>query len=84
MSLTATERAATTLAYVQEAFVEKNAVAVLNSAELRLAVNAVDDWLEANVAGLRAALPAGVRAALSSGQQDQLLAWVMMKRAGVI
>lgn len=84
MALTAPQRAATALAFVQEAFVDRNATAVLNSTDVRSAVNAADDWLETNLAAMRAALPAAARTALSTAQQETLLCWVLMKRAGII
>lgn len=51
-------------------------------AQLRAAVNAIDDWMEANAAALNAAIPQPARANLSASQKAQLLAAVALRRYG--
>lgn len=52
----------------------------LTKAELRAAVNAVDDWLDANAAAFNAAIPQPARAALTARQKALLLAAVVRRR----
>lgn len=54
----------------------------LLKAELRAAVNAADDWLEANKASFNSALPASAQA-MSIEFKGILLAAVALKKAGV-
>ena len=48
--------------------------------DLRLAVNAVDDWLEANAVAANAAIPQPARAALSASQKAAILMYVTARR----
>ena len=54
-------------------------------ADLRAAVNAVDDWLDANAASANAALPQPFRGAASAAQKALLMQFVIQRRylAGV-
>lgn len=54
----------------------------LSKADLQLAVNAVDDWCEANQASFNAAIPQPARGALTVAQKSVLLAYVVLCRAG--
>ncbi len=51
-------------------------------AEFRAAVDACDDWIEANAAAFNAALPQPYRGAASSAQKAALLAAVALKKFG--
>lgn len=52
----------------------------LTKVQLRNAMNAVDDWVEANFAGFNSALPAGARSDLTPRQKVRLLAIVLRRR----
>lgn len=52
----------------------------LTKADLRAAVNALDDYFSANAATLNAALPQPARAALSVTQKARLLMFVVTRR----
>lgn len=49
-------------------------------ADLRAAVDAVDEWIEANMASFNAAIPQPARGALSAKQKALLLAFVLRRR----
>lgn len=52
----------------------------LTKADLRAAVNAVDDWLNNNAAALNSAIPQPARGALSTPQKALLLQFVVSRR----
>lgn len=52
----------------------------LTKAELRAALNAVDDWVDANQASFNAALPLPARTELTASQKARLLASVVQRR----
>ncbi len=52
--------------------------------ELRAAVDATDDWIDANVAGFNAALPQPFRGSASVAHKTLLFAWVALRRAGLL
>lgn len=54
----------------------------LTKAQLRAAIDAADDWCEANAASFNTALPAAARTGLTAGQKAMLLAYVALKRYG--
>ena len=54
-----------------------------NKAELAAAVDATDDWIEANTASYNAALPAAFRTKASLLQKTLLFCWVALRRAGL-
>ena len=56
----------------------------ITKAELRAAVDAVDDWVEANTAAFNAAIPVPARTAMSLKQKTLLLNYVIFKRAGLL
>ena len=49
-------------------------------ADLRDAVNAIDDWVDANAASFNSAIPLPARTALTSAQKARLLMLVVSKR----
>ena len=57
----------------------------LLKAEVRAAIDAVDDWVDANLSSFNTALPIAARTALSSSQKARLLLFIVEKRfiAGV-
>lgn len=48
--------------------------------DLRAAIDAADDWVEANKASYNAALPQPARSTLTPAQKARLLALVILKR----
>ena len=52
----------------------------LTKAELRAAINAIDDWADANQASFNTAIPQPARGALSAKEKAQLLMYVIAKR----
>ena len=59
-----------------------DAPAKLGKAELRAAVNALDDFLDANGAAIKAAIPLPARARLTNGEIALMVAWLALKRYG--
>ncbi|MFI7449554.1 hypothetical protein ACIBQX_18805 [Nonomuraea sp. NPDC049714] len=49
--------------------------------DLAAAVAAMDDWLDANVASLNAAMPQPARAELGVAMKLEILAFILMRRA---
>ncbi len=52
----------------------------LTKAELRAAINAVDDWADSNASEFNQALPVAARTALTAKQKAMLLAYVILRR----
>lgn len=56
----------------------------VTKADLRAAVNATDDWIEANQTSFNQALPVAARTGLSAAQKTMLFCWVAMRRQGIL
>jgi len=56
----------------------------LTKPDIQAAVSAVDDWAEANSASYNTALPQPFRNTASVAQKALLLAYVCMRRAGIL
>ena len=56
----------------------------LTKPDVLAAVNAVDDWAEANAAAYNAALPLPFRTTATASQKALLLAYVCMRRSGIL
>lgn len=52
----------------------------ITKAQLRAAIDAIDDWLEANAAALNAAIPQPARGALNAQQKLDLILRVLNRR----
>lgn len=52
----------------------------LTKAQLQAAVDAIDDWLDANAVAMNSALPAAARTGLSTTQKAMLLMAVIARR----
>lgn len=52
----------------------------LNKSQLRVAVDATDNWIDLNAGSFNTALPPEAQAKLTSRQKARLLAWVLRKR----
>lgn len=79
MALTTVNRIKVALQWVREYQGEFPAV---TKPDILAAVNAMDDWLDANVTSLNAAIPQPARAAMSVAQKTELLGYILMRRAG--
>jgi len=53
-------------------------------ADVRAAVNAVDDWVDSNASAFNTALPQPFRGAATSAQKALILAYIALERAGVV
>lgn len=69
--------------FMREISHEREAIAV-DKNELRAAVNAIDDWVDANVASFNAAIPQPARSALTAKQKARLLMRVVKRRFEVV
>lgn len=56
----------------------------LSAADVRAAINAIDDWADANAAEFNTAIPQPARGALTVRQKTQLLMYVIRRRAEVL
>lgn len=59
-------------------------VTSLSKADLRAAVNAVDDWVDSNSSSFNTALPQPARSTLTAKQKAQVLVYVVTRRSGVL
>ena len=59
-------------------------IGVMTKADLRAAVNAVDDWVSTNAAAFNSALPLPARTSLTQQQKTLLFCWVALRRAGIL
>lgn len=55
----------------------------VTKADLRAAIDSLDDWIEANQAAINQAIPQPARGALTLPQKTLLFCWVAMRRAGI-
>lgn len=75
---------ATRRAIWQRLMAEGHFPPALLKADLIAAVNAVDDWTEANAASYNTALPQPFRGAATPAEKALILAYVALRRAGVV
>lgn len=59
---------------------QNNETVTVQKADLRAAVDAIDAWLDANLAAINAAFPQPARANLSPSQKARILAFVALRR----
>jgi hypothetical protein len=78
-ALTEPARAETHGRFMRE---ETTTFGAVTKADLRAAVNALDDFMEANAAAINAAIPQPARSALTAAQKARLLALVVLRRWG--
>lgn len=58
--------------------------AAVTKAQLRGAVDAVDDFLESNAAALNTAIPLPARTGMTAAQKAALVGYVALRRAGLL
>jgi hypothetical protein len=56
----------------------------ITKAELRAALNAADDWADANASAFNIAIPQPARNAMTVKQKTLLLSYVILKRANLL
>lgn len=78
--LSDSDRAATLGDYLRELSAERVAVSGLTKADVRAAVNALDDFLNNNAAAINSAIPQPARTNLTAAQKARLLMFVIRKR----
>jgi hypothetical protein len=59
---------------------ERNSVSIVK-ADIRAAINALDDFFEAQAATINAAIPQPARGAMTARQKNKMGAMVLLKRA---
>lgn len=82
--LNATQRQDAASRFIQHYFVSLAQTADLDSAEVQTMVNDLDTWLDANQGAANNAITAAVRAKASTSTKFAALAYVSMKRGGLI
>jgi hypothetical protein len=65
--------------YMSDASAQQTALALIKP-DLRAAVNAIDDWVDANAASFNTAIPLPARTVLTAKQKAQLLTYVVRRR----
>lgn len=83
-ALTSDQRADAALKLIRKMFVEANETAQLTTTEVRTLIDDLDDYVEANLTEINQAITAGVRSKATAAQKAMALAYVAMKRGGVI
>jgi len=78
--LSAEARTAIWQEYGSEISVARESVGNINKHELKAAIDAIDNWVDANAAVFNAAIPQPARGALTSSQKARLLSMVVLRR----
>lgn len=84
MALDTTQRDDAMRRLVQQMFVQNNQTAQLTTAEVRLLVDNLDDYIEANATPINQSIDVSIRSKATLAQKAIALAFVAMKRGGVI
>lgn len=79
--LSQADRFAAWAAFMQDESQERQGMALVK-ADLRAAIDAADDWADANAASFNTAIPLPARTALTARQKAKLLAMVLQRRYG--
>lgn len=66
--------------YMRDISAQRETFGALSKADLRAAVNALDDFMNTNAGAINAALPQPARGALTTPQKAQLLMAVVARR----
>lgn len=69
---------------MQKAFGELNQTANLDTAEIRTLINDIDTWADANAVPFNTSITLAIRNKATASMKALALAWVCLKRAGVI
>jgi len=84
MALDTTQRADAALLLIRKMFVDLDQTAQLDSLEVRQLIDDLDDYVEANQAAINTAIRVGLRSKATLSQKALALAYVAMKRGGLI
>ena len=79
MTLTADQREAVFLS-IEGVYSRDRVPTALSRQDLRAAVGAIDDWIDANLASFVAAIPEPVRSATTAKQKVAMFRWCIDKR----
>jgi hypothetical protein len=74
------DRAAVSGDFQRDKSAVREAFGALVKADIRAAINAIDDWLDVNAAALNTAIPQPARAALTTQQKLDLILRVLQRR----
>lgn len=80
MAVPDNDRAAVHQVFMGELSQVREPLGALTKAELRAAVNAIDQWINDNAAALNAAIPQPARAQLTAAQKARLFAALCLRR----
>lgn len=78
--LNTAQRAEARTAFIDELARNRGETIATLKADVLAAINAADDWVEANAASFNAALPVAARTTLNARQKARLLLHVVAKR----
>jgi hypothetical protein len=70
--------------FIRKTFEQLSQTATMDTAAIKAALDATDDWVDANAASYNAALPLPFRTTATAAQKNLMVAYCTMKRAGVI
>jgi hypothetical protein len=74
------DRAALWAEFMAQVSAERDGLPGVLKADLRAAINAIDDWVVANATAFNTAIPQPARGALTTGQKARLLSFVALRR----
>lgn len=83
-ALTEPERVHGAREWIRQAFERLAGTATLTTPQIKAAFDAADDWADANATAYNNALPTAFRNTATAPQKALLLAYVCMKRAGLL
>lgn len=83
-ALTEQQRVHAAREWIREAFERLGGTATLTTAQIKAALDAADDWADANAVAYNNALPLPFRTTATAAQKALLLAYVCMKRANLL
>lgn len=83
-TLSPAERQALWAEFMRRLSRERQQVGALTKVDLRAAVDAIDDWIDANAGSVNAAIPLPARSALTAKQKALLFFSVADRRFGVL
>lgn len=82
--LTSEQRAEIAQRFITEFFVALSRTADLSSTEVRTLINDLDTWLDGAATNANNSITAAVRTKASTDTKFAALAWVALKRAGLV
>ena len=83
-ALSDADRQIATRAWIRRTFEELGGTATVTTVDIKAAIDALDDFLTSNETAINNAIPQPARGALTTTQKAMLVAYVAMRRAGVV